>query len=291
MKKIVFGWVIVFAGLLTISLKNDPPKETEVLIKTSLGDIRIKLYNETPLHRDNFIKLVNNHFYDSVLFHRVIQQFMIQTGDPKSKTAAPGVMLGMGDVGYTIPAEFVPAFYHKKGALAAARQGDNVNPKKESSGCQFYIVHGKVFNTTDLDDYEKRMNQPIKQNLFGQFINKPGNELLRNQFIRLQTTGNTDSLRILSAQLEPQLEELFKTTPHFAFTEEQRKNYTTTGGAPHLDGGYTVFGEVLEGLDIVDKIAIVEVDGSSRPKSDLKIISMQIVKAKKGGKKNKRSAK
>lgn len=291
MKKIVFSCLVVLAGLLSISLKSDPPKETEVLIKTSMGDIRIKLYNETPLHRDNFIKLVNSHFYDSVLFHRVINQFMVQAGDPKSKTAPSGTMLGAGDIGYTIPAEFIPTLYHKKGTLAAARQSDQVNPKKESSGCQFYIVHGKSFTSSDLDDYEKRLNQPMKQKIFSEFIEKPENAALRNQFIKYQMEGNTDSLKILSAQIEPQLETIYKTTPRFSFSEEQRKAYTTVGGAPHLDGGYTVFGEVIEGLDVVDKIAAVEVDSNNRPRADVKIISMQIVKAKKGGKKNKRSAK
>lgn len=291
MRKNAFAFLVVIAGLLAVSFKKAPTKETQILIQTSLGDIRIKLYDETPVHRDNFIKLVNNHFYDSLLFHRVIEQFMIQAGDPKSKTAAPGIMLGQGDVGYTLPAEFIPSLYHKKGALAAARQGDNVNPKKESSGCQFYIVQGKSFANTDLDMIEARFNQPLKIKLFNDYVSKPENEALKNIFIHLQATGNTDSLKLLSAQLEPTINELFKSTSHFSFSEEQRKTYTTVGGSPHLDGSYTVFGEVIDGFEVIDKIATVEVDGNSRPKNDVKIISMKIVKPKKGGKKNKRTAK
>ena len=181
--------------------KNKKQKETMVLLETSLGDIKIKLYNETPLHRDNFIKLVNEKFYDGVLFHRVIKNFMIQTGDPNSKEALAGTQseagaskpLGAGGPGYTIPAEILPDFKHKKGAVAAARMGDQVNPKKESSGSQFYIVHND-------------------------------------------------------------------------------------NGTPHLDGGYTVFGEVLEGLEVVDKIATVQTAPGDRPVEDVKIISAKIVK-------------
>lgn len=197
-------------------------KETIILMSTTLGDIKLKLYNETPKHRDNFIKLVNEHYYDSTLFHRVIQGFMIQGGDPNSRKAAPGVMLGNGETGYTIPAEFNPMLFHKKGVLAAARQGDEVNPKKESSGCQFYIVQGKPCTNADLDNYESRMKTK--------------------------------------------------------FTPEQRKAYTTIGGTPHLDGNYTVYGEVIEGLDVVDKIAATPVDQMTRPVKDVRIIKAVIVK-------------
>ncbi len=195
---------------------------TKVLLKTSLGDITIALYDETPLHKENFIKLVNDKFYDGVLFHRIIQNFMIQTGDPDSKNAKPGQMLGNGGPGYTIPAEFVSGLYHKRGAVAAARMGDNVNPKKESSGSQFYIVDGQVFST----------------------------EMLNRV---LQATGKT-------------------------FSQEQINDYTKIGGAPHLDGDYTVFGEVISGMDVVDKIAAQEKDRRDRPVQDIKIISAEVVK-------------
>ena len=180
-----------------------------------MGDIKLKLYEETPLHRDNFIKLVNSHYFDSTLFHRVINNFMIQGGDPDSKRAASGAMLGNGGPSYTIPAEFVPALIHKKGVLAAAREGDMVNPQKASSGSQFYIVQGKVFTTEELDMLSKRMGK--------------------------------------------------------SFTEEQIKTYTTIGGTPHLDGNYTVFGEVISGWDVIDKIAAVATDQNNRPKEDIRM--------------------
>jgi peptidyl-prolyl cis-trans isomerase B (cyclophilin B) len=202
--------------------KKKPAQMTKVLLKTSMGDIVIALYDETPLHKENFIKLVNDKYYDGVLFHRIIQNFMIQTGDPESKTAKPGQMLGNGGPGYTIPAEFVPGLYHKRGAVAAARMGDNVNPKKESSGSQFYIVDGRVFSTNDLNRV-------------------------------IQMTGKTYSM-------------------------EQIKDYTSIGGAPHLDGDYTVFGEVVSGMEIVDKIAAQQKDGRDRPLEDIKIISAEIMK-------------
>lgn len=292
MKKTLIFTSIALVLLFSAFKSNTPPAETHVLVKTSAGNITLKLYNETPLHRDNFIKLVNSHFYDSVLFHRVIQSFMIQAGDPNSKKAVPGVMLGDGDIGYTIPAEFVPSLFHRKGVLAAARQGDNVNPKKESSGCQFYIVQGKAFTDADLNMFEERINMPIKQKLFNDYISKPENEELKQKFIYLQANGKMDSVQILSAQIEPFINEEFKKMPHFKFSEEQRKAYTTVGGAPHLDGSYTVYGEVVEGMEVVDKIAAEPVDGNNRPKNDVKIISMEIIKVKKkSGKKNKGSSK
>jgi len=175
----------------------------------------VKLYNETPLHRDNFLKLAAEGFYNGLLFHRVINEFMIQGGDPDSRNAKQGQQLGNGGPGYTIPAEILPGLFHKKGVLAAARLGDNMNPRKESSGSQFYIVQGKAFTNEELDFFESR-------------------------------TG-------------------------VKYTAAQRAAYTTLGGTPHLDGGYTVFGEVTEGLEVVDKIAKVAVDGNSRPLKDMKM--------------------
>lgn len=195
---------------------------TKVLLKTSMGDITIALYDETPLHKENFIKLVNDKYYDGVLFHRIIQNFMIQTGDPESKNAKACQMLGNGGPGYTIPAEFVPECYHKRGAVAAARMGDNVNPKKESSGSQFYIVDGQIFNTSMLNRV-------------------------------IQMTNKT-------------------------FSQEQINAYTSIGGAPHLDGDYTVFGEVISGMEVVDKIAAQAKDGRDRPVQDIKIISAEVLK-------------
>lgn len=224
--------VMVLCALMLTSCKSqkkiekDQKKETinktepmtKVLIETSMGNITIALYNETPQHRDNFIKLVKEGYYDGVLFHRIIQGFMIQTGDPDSKTAKPGQRLGMGGPEYRIPAEFVPTLFHQRGAVAAAR--DN-NPAKASSGSQFYIVDGKTYDESYLNMISQR-------------------------------TGKT-------------------------FTEEQKHVYSTIGGAPFLDGDYTVFGEVVSGMIIVDKIAAQQKDANDRPLEDIKIISAKVI--------------
>jgi peptidylprolyl isomerase len=273
MKRIAF--FILFFGLYSsISAGNGGNKkekehQTRVLIHTDLGDIKILLYNETPKHRDNFIKLVKEGTLNNTLFHRVIEGFMIQGGDPDSKNAPVGTMLGNGSLGHTIPAEINPLLFHKKGALAAARLGDDVNPNKESSDCQFYIVHGRVFSDTLLSIEEMQMKQAMMQQIFNEYISKPENLGFRDQFIRLNRERKLDSMQILSLQVQPFIDsELVTRNPH-KFSPEQRKIYSTIGGAPHLDGGYTVFGEVYEGLDVVDKIATVEKDQNDRPKTDI----------------------
>ena len=281
MRKINASLSLAFIGcsfFLIIAANMHAQKETIVIFKTTIGDIKMKLYNETPKHRDNFIKLVKDKTYDSCLFHRVIQEFMIQGGDPESKKAAPGVMLGNGNVGYTIPAEINPSLFHKRGALAAARMGDDVNPNKESSGCQFYIVQGRTFANEDIDAIEARSNTPLKQKIFSDLINKPENKQLKDKFVVLQQAGKSDSLQLLSKQIEPMVEKEFANVPHLKYSEEQRKAYATIGGSPHLDGGYTVYGEVIEGMDVVDKIAAIPVDQYSRPTTDIRIVKAEILK-------------
>ncbi len=280
-KKVVLATVAICFGINSLigASGENPTKETQVKIVTTEGTIKIKLYNETPLHRDNFIKLANSHFYDSTLFHRIINEFMIQGGDPDSKNAAPSVQLGNGGTGYTIPAEIMPSVgYHKKGALAAARLGDDINPKKESSGCQFYIVHGKTFSNEDLTSMEQRMLQMTKQQLFSAYISKPENAAIRTKFISCQQNQQTDSLMALSKIIEPIIDAEAAKLPAFKYSEEQRKMYSTIGGTPHLDGGYTVFGEVVEGLDIVDKIATSPTLPGDRPQQDIRILKMSIEK-------------
>ena len=212
MKKMILA-ALVLVGM-TCSAQQATEKETIVVIKTSMGTIKAKLYNDTPQHRDNFIKLVNEGWYNGSPFHRVIKDFMIQGGQNAD---------GRLDPGYTIPAEFKDNHFHKKGALAAARQGDQVNPKKASSGSQFYIVQGKVYDDNTLDMFENRMGK--------------------------------------------------------VFSAPQRQAYKTVGGTPHLDGDYTVFGEVIEGLEVVDKIAAVETGRMDVPVTPVTITSVTIEKA------------
>lgn len=248
-------------------------KETVLKIETSMGDIKVKLYNETPKHRDNFIKLAKDGTYNGTLFHRVIKDFMVQAGDPESKNAPKGKMLGSGDVGYTVPAEFVyPKYFHKKGALSAARQGDEVNPKKESSGCQFYIVTGKVFNDSTLLNMEQQKNQNKVTEAFNALAQKHMKEIYK-----MRKVNDQDGLYALQDTLFIQAEAEAAKQPDFHFTPEQIKAYTTVGGTPHLDGEYTVFGEVVEGMDIVDKIQQVKTDRSDRPEEDVKIINVSVI--------------
>lgn len=225
--------ILLFTALIlttacqrSVAQKNnatvDNNKTPMVEMQTNMGTMKIKLYDNTPQHRDNFIKLVEQGFYDSVLFHRVIPSFMIQGGDPDSKGAAAGKMLGMGGPGYTVPAEFVDNNLHVKGALAAARMGDQMNPTKASSGSQFYIVQGQSLSDGMLDQME--------------------------------------------------------TMKKFKYTPEQRALYKEKGGAPFLDRDYTVFGELVEGFDVLDKIAAVARDRGDRPTQDVMIIKATLIK-------------
>lgn len=266
--------ILVFASFVSQAGKG---KEVKVAINTTMGRIVVKLYNQTPQTRDNFIKLVKKGFYDSTLFHRVIKGFMIQGGDPTSKNAKPGVLLGNGSPGYTVPAEFDTNLFHKKGAIAMAREGDDVNPAKASSGCQFYIVQGKVWTNAELDLYEQRMNMGLEQKIFTELISQPEYKADDEKFMRYQEQNNIDSLRVLATKFKPLIDSIYGKMHHFKFTAAQRQAYTTVGGTPHLDGNYTVFGEVIEGLDVVDKIAAVKVDANNRPLVDVKILSMEIV--------------
>ena len=227
MKKLYFLAFFLFAAFLgnsqvLVKQQKESFKGTRVEMVTNYGRIVLLLYDETPLHRDNFIKLATNRVFDGLLFHRVIEKFMIQGGDPTSKDAEPGKMLGDGTLGYNVPAEFRPELFHKRGALCAASEGDMVNPKKESSASQFYIVQGRVWNTEELDNLQKRMKREIPA--------------------------------------------------------EQRDVYTTIGGTPFLDGEYTVFGEVIEGMEVVDKIAAVKCDKNDRPLEDVRIEKVIVIK-------------
>ncbi len=275
MKKGLFIYFIMLicAVMACSSAKKNDVMGTKVKIETTMGDIIVKLYDETPKHRDNFIKLVENGTYEGTLFHRVIKDFMIQAGDPDSKGAPKGQMLGSGDVGYTVPAEFVyPQLFHKKGALAAARQGDNVNPEKASSGCQFYIVTGRVFNDSTLLSMEEQKNQNKFTSVFNALAQKHMKEIYQ-----MRRNNDQEGLMNLQDSLFVETQKQMEGEPEFKFTEEQRQAYTTVGGTPHLDGEYTVFGEVIEGMDVVDKIQQVSTNGSDRPDDDIVIKKVSII--------------
>ncbi|MBK8368036.1 MAG: peptidylprolyl isomerase [Bacteroidetes bacterium] len=236
-----------------------------ILISTPYGNMKLKLFNETPKHRDNFLKLVREHFYDSLLFHRVIEGFMIQGGDPDSKYAEPAKLLGDGDLKYTIPAEFVPALCHKKGMLCAARNGDDVNPEKASSAAQFYIVQGKVRTEEDLISFEKRINKPIIVKIKEDILNNPENALLKEKIATAKKEQNNDSLMVYFKVVNKLVDEEYAKTPHYTFPPEHKTIYKTIGGTPHLDSQYTIFGEVIEGLEVIDKIAAVGKNKDDRP--------------------------
>lgn len=246
-------------------------KRTLVKLETTMGNITVALYNETPKHRDNFIKLVKEGVYDSTLFHRVIKQFMIQAGDPDSKNASDTAMLGSGDVGYTIPAEFNPKFFHKKGVLAAARQGDDVNPEKASSGCQFYIVTGRKFTEPQLLGMENKINEQHEEALFDSLARQHMKEIYK-----MRKAGDNAGLLELQDTLEAQARELADKEEKFRFTPEQIKAYSTVGGAPHLDGSYTVFGEVTEGMEVVENIEIAKTNRADRPIENIRILKASI---------------
>lgn len=246
-------------------------KRTLVKLETTMGNITVALYNETPKHRDNFIKLVKEGVYDSTLFHRVIKQFMIQAGDPDSKNASDTAMLGSGDVGYTIPAEFNPKFFHKKGVLAAARQGDDVNPEKASSGCQFYIVTGRKFTEPQLLGMENKINEQREEALFDSLARQHMKEIYK-----MRKVGDNAGLLELQDTLEAQARELADKEEKFRFTPEQIKAYSTVGGAPHLDGSYTVFGEVTEGMEVVENIEIAKTNRADRPVENIRILKASI---------------
>ena len=246
-------------------------KRTLVKLETTMGNITVALYNETPKHRDNFIKLVKEGVYDSTLFHRVIKQFMIQAGDPDSKNASDTAMLGSGDVGYTIPAEFNPKFFHKKGVLAAARQGDDVNPEKASSGCQFYIVTGRKFTEPQLLGMENKINEQREEALFDSLARQHMKEIYK-----MRKAGDNAGLLELQDTLEAQARELADKEEKFRFTPEQIKAHSTIGGAPHLDGSYTVFGEVTEGMEVVENIEIAKTNRADRPIENIRILKASI---------------
>jgi peptidylprolyl isomerase len=261
---------LVFVILTSTGNSQTYSSET-ILMETPFGNMKIKLFEETPLHKKNFLKLVSEHFFDSTLFHRVINNFMIQGGDPLSKKAMPGDSLGHGDLGYTVPAEFSEKIIHKKGRLCAARESDDINPEFASSASQFYIVMGKVRTIEDLQKYEDRINKNHLTNAGRKVRKTPEGQKLELRYQELKSGNKTDSAAFVKRELDKMAGDEHLKTPLYKFNSYQVSTYTTVGGTPHLDGTYTVFGEVTEGIEVIDKIASVKTDKRDRPVEDVRI--------------------
>jgi peptidylprolyl isomerase len=269
MNKIVIRVLILSVVLSAISCSAPGGDEnTVVLMKTTLGDIKLRLYNQTPIHRDNFVRLVNSGFYDGISFHRVIGGFMIQAGDPLTRTVPIDKNADSLNT-YTIPSEFNRQFFHKKGALAAAREGNDVNPDMRSSGTYFYIVHGVKYTDDQLNQSEEIINNNIKRALFNKFIH--------NVTDSAASSGTPLSDGEIQERASDKMFKYLVTEGNYKIPEIQRVAYKTIGGVPRLDGTYTVFGEVIEGLDVVDKIAAVKTDDADKPLSDIKILKMKVL--------------
>lgn len=246
---------------------------TRLKIKTTEGDIVIRLYDETPRHRDNFLELAKNGYFNGTLFHRVIKDFMIQGGDPDSKNAPKGKILGTGGPDYTIPAEFVyPRYFHKRGALSAARTGDEVNPDRESSGSQFYIVWGKIYKPAELKQMERQMAMQQEQEVFNLLAKEHREEIMEFRRNREQA-----GLQTLQEQLIEETKKICRQKGKPTFTTEQTEAYTTVGGTPFLDNQYTVFGEVEEGINVVERIQNRKTDRNDRPTEDVKVEAIAIL--------------
>lgn len=281
---ILAALALMAVGALASHATDQPEPETDsiamtdtvkqhdaiVEIETTEGPVKVLLYGDTPAHQANFLKLAKEGFYDGVLFHRVIKDFMVQTGDPESKTATPGQQLGSGDPGYTLEAEILyPKHYHKYGALAAARTGDAVNPERRSSGSQFYIVTGQKQNPRSIEQAELRMANDVKQKYWMKLMKENAAKIKE-----LQAAGDRDALEAFRQQLIEQLEAEVE-VPHLP--QQLKDDYVNLGGTPHLDNQYTVFGEVIEGMDTIEKIQNVETDSSDRPLEDVKVLSVKVI--------------
>jgi len=261
--------LLTLVSLLILTQCSPDGSDYVVTIKTNQGDMVAILYDETPKHKANFIKLAQEHYFDSLLFHRIIEGFMIQGGDPDSKNSQAGQNLGMGGPGYTIDAEINPQFFHEKGALSAARLGDQQNPTKASSGSQFYVVQGRVILPPDMDVL--RIDQGELNAGFRQIMQNPSNKPLIDSLNTIYMAGNMPEYERAVFSLVPRIEKETGMKIFKEVSEEKIKAYTTQGGSPHLDGDYTVFGKVISGLDVIDKIAGLPRDNRDRPIEDVRM--------------------
>ncbi|MBT1704808.1 peptidylprolyl isomerase [Chryseosolibacter indicus] len=255
---------LLFVLTTLINQAHAQKKDQVVTIKTKYGDMIAILYNETPKHKQNFIKLAKEHFYDSLLFHRVIEGFMIQGGDPESRKAKPEQRLGNGGPGYTVDAEINPKFFHERGALSAARLGDQANPTKASSGSQFYIVQGRKYTESELKTDPQKYGSALQQ-----FFQKSENRSYYDTMANLYRAGDQKAYEEFILSLKPLIEKQLGVSVDKDISAEALNTYTTVGGAPHLDNGYTVFGKVIKGLEVVDKIAALPKGQADRPVEDV----------------------
>lgn len=269
--KSTFLLAIISFSACSFSQNKPVPEGPMVLIKTQYGDMKVVLYNETPLHRDNFMKLTKEGIFDSLLFHRVIKGFMVQGGDPQSKRASKEQMLGEGDLNYSVPAEIIPGIIHKKGVIAAARNGDDVNPERRSSATQFYLAQGKVYKLDDVPLIEANLNERATESLLNKLVAAKIDTLTL-----FQMTRNKEGYEKIISKLRHQAENEIGKNP-VKLTSQQIQTYTTLGGIPHLDGAYTVFGEVIDGMAVIDSIAAQPTGKNDRPVENIRM-TVKVIK-------------
>lgn len=286
-KRVIMRWLLIMAVTLVTTSIYAQQGETKILIETNFGNIYAKLYNDTPIHKSNFIRLANAGRYDGTLFFRVVKNFVIQGASSDSKNPKPGMALGYGD-GITIDAEIKPHHYHKRGALCAPRQPDRANFFKESDISQFYIVVGKVYSEEEISNLEKSVNVPLKNRITAKYMDKITKETLarlKKEKADAEAAGDTElakqkvqEFRTIANRVKKDIAfEYESSTERLVISPEKRKDYTTVGGLMHLDGEYTVFGEVTSGMDVVEKIAALPTDPDDRPITDVKIIEVKIL--------------
>lgn len=264
LKRLIF----LLTTLFIFSCSQVKDNSRYIKVSTDKGEIIIRLYDQTPKHRDNIVKLADEKYYDGQIFHRIINNFVVQGGDPTTKNALPDSLYGNGGPNYLIDAEIVDTIIHKRGAVGMAREGDDVNPEKKSSGSQFYIVKGKVLTNQQLDDLEKKIESKNKSKLY--------KKIFAEKLAREKNENKIDTVS-LSLDVSIAFDSIWEKLPRFKLSEKQRKNYSTIGGIPHLDGNYTVFGEVVKGMEIVDELSSVETDKNDRPFKDIKF-SISVIK-------------
>lgn len=266
--------ILMLSFLVLLTLEYSGAQTRQVRISTNLGDMTFVLYDDTPRHRDAFLQLAREGYYDGTLFYRVLPDFLIQGGSRSSRNAAPGKRIGYGDPDHTVDDEILPHYYHKKGALCAPRQPDEKNPFKQSDISQFYIVKGKVFTEGRLDTLEMAVNNPVMKRITDRILTQD----IRERLAKLREENKSEEFRNLAGPLRQQIDaEYAMAKGKLTFTDEQRKSYTGTGGYPELDGKYTIFGECIEGMEVIDRIAALKTDGNDRPFTDVKI-TVRIIK-------------